>query len=203
MTVRERMSRKPVVIAPQYAIDAALALLEKHRLRHLLVVRAARLVGIVSDRDLRAAPAHATTVGEVMTQKPRVVAPDVSVDEAARLMQTSKISALPVVEDGKLVGILTSNDVLGAFVDLSGVAEPSCRLVISGAGASGVPRIREILARGRCEVRWLHVDGGRRRGQVHVRLRARNVNDVVTALEAAGFQVSAVVRSSGCARTDD
>lgn len=201
MLVGERMTRKPVVVEPERSIGEALALLDKRRLRHLPVLRKGRLVGIVSDRDLRAASAKAKTVADVMTPKPMVTGATASVDEAARLMHGRKISALPVVEQGKLEGILTTDDVIAAFVDLSGVAEPTFRIVLSGAdGRSSLGRVRDVLAQQRCELKWMHHDTRRKPSQLHMRLRARHVDDVVAALEGAGFEVSAVVAPSASRR---
>lgn len=84
-------------------------------------MRASRLVGIVSDRDLRGRGLSRQAAVDVMAARPVSIAPDASVDEAARIMRAHRISSLPVVEGKRPVGILTATDVLDAFVDLSGV----------------------------------------------------------------------------------
>jgi acetoin utilization protein AcuB len=108
--------------------------MQRCHIRHLPVQEHGRLVGMISDRDLRSVlPSPATslavwelnylldqlTVGEVMTRFVMTVAPDVSVAEASGRMLGQRIGALPVVEDGQLVGILTRSDVLRAFRRLS------------------------------------------------------------------------------------
>lgn len=201
MLVGTRMTRNLTVAGPEQPADEARKLMLELGVRHLPVVDKGKLVGIVSDRDLASAAAHGKTVGAVMTRKPVVVSPDTAVDEAARLMQTSKFSALPVMEGRRLVGILTSADVLGAFVNLSGVSEPSYRVMLTAPDARNAEkRIREVVERKRGQIKWMQ--GGRTRpAQFALRLRARRVDDIATALEAAGFEVTAVVATGRSRRS--
>lgn len=197
MLVRNRMSSKVITIEPEQSLADARALLHQHHIRQLPVVRRGRLVGIITDRDLRGAGAKAATVAELMTPKAMVIAPSAAVDEAARVLTAHKIGAVPVVDGGKLVGILTSSDILDAFVDLSGVGEATYRIVISGAqGRLAERRVREVVSAQRGELKWLHPDT-RDRSKLHVRLKTRRIDDVVTALEAAGFNVDTVVSPAG------
>jgi CBS domain-containing protein len=134
--VRDWMTRKPVVVRPDAPIAEAVDLLREHRIRHLPVVDVAgRLVGIVTDRDLRqvafdplireapdtaATALAALTVRELMTWGVLSVRQDSDLRAAARLMRERKIGALPVVDDGRVVGILTEIDVLAAIDTLLG-----------------------------------------------------------------------------------
>jgi acetoin utilization protein AcuB len=108
--------------------------MREKRIRHLPVVTGQRLVGMVTDRDLReAAPSPATTLsrGEIayqmdntavrtcMTQKVITVPPDMAVARAARLLLEHKFGCLPVVERGALVGVVTEIDFLQAFLAAS------------------------------------------------------------------------------------
>ena len=193
MLVRNRMSAKVITVEPEQSLTDARALLHRHRIRQLPVLRNGRLVGIITDRDLRGAGTKDSTVADLMTPKPMVIGPNASVDEAARVLTAHKIGALPVVDGGKLVGILGSSDILDAFVDLSGVGEATYRIVISGAkGKQAERQVREVVAQQRGELKWLHPDT-RQPNKLHVRLKAPRVDDVVTALEAAGFNVDALV----------
>ena len=140
MRVRDLMTPYPITVPPHTTIVDARRMMEDKRIRHLLVTANNRLLGIVTDRDIRLnLPSPASTlsiwevnyllskltVGEVMTKTVIVVDPDREAAEAAMLMLNEKIGALPVVYGGQLVGILTDSDFLGAFVAAS-------------AGASGV-----------------------------------------------------------------
>ena len=113
---------------------AARELMRKRVLRHLPVVdQRGRLVGIITDRDLRQVVFMPTlrgrmpevgellrglTVSDIMTREVVVVKPGARIDEAARLMHERKIGALPVVERGRVVGIITETDILAAFEEL-------------------------------------------------------------------------------------
>jgi acetoin utilization protein AcuB len=128
---RDWMQRRPVVVRDDAPVAVAIDLLRAGRIRHLPVVdRTGRLVGIVTDRDLRqlvfdpmvqealgdtAVALSGLKVREVMTWGVVSVRPDTDLRAAARLMRERKIGAVPVVENGAVVGILTETDVLAAF----------------------------------------------------------------------------------------
>ena len=135
------MSVSPVTIAPSTSVHEAQALMQQRKIRHLPVLKDGRLVGIVSDRDIRLIlPSPATsltvwesrylldnlTVGEVMNYFVMTTTPDCPVTEAVGRMLGHKVGALPVVEDRQVIGILTRTDILRAFrslhAELSAVA---------------------------------------------------------------------------------
>lgn len=196
MLVQNRMSRTVVTTTPSRPLSDIRTMLQKRRIRQLPVVAGSRVIGIVTDRDVRSANAKANVVADVMSRKPLVVAPTASVDEAARLLRARKINALPVVERDRVVGIITASDVLQAFVDLSGVAESSYRLTLSCTrGSAGLVAIRRIIEQQRGELKRVHVEPGTQRAIIHLRLKTRRLDDLTTALESAGFEVRAVVAS--------
>jgi acetoin utilization protein AcuB len=183
-------------VEPGDTVAQARTLLARHRIRQLPVMRTQRLVGIVTDRDLRSAAPRAKTVGDIMSRKPLVITSTASIDEAARLLRRHKIGALPVVDGTALVGILSASDILDAFVEISGVGETSYRLAIVGAkGSYAAPRVRHAIEQAHGAIHWMHADG-RQPGKLHVRLKARNIDDVVVAVEALGFEVETVVAPS-------
>ena len=194
MLVRNRMSRKVITTRADRPLDEIRTTLQRRRIRQLPVMAASRVTGMVTDRDLRSATPRAKVVGDIMSRKAVVIAPTASVDEAARILRMRKINALPVVEHNRLVGIITASDVLEAFVDLSGVAEPSYRLTLfAKRNGKGLPDVRRIVERQRAELKWAHVERRTQRAPIHVRLKTRRIDDVTTALEGAGFDVTAVV----------
>lgn len=132
MRVKELISGPPISIPPETPVLEARRVMQTRAIRHLLVVEDGRLVGIVTDRDIRLnMPSPATTlsvwevnyllarltVREVMTKSVIVVEPDRDAREAAALLISEKIGALPVVDGGRLVGIVTETDFLRAFVE--------------------------------------------------------------------------------------
>lgn len=144
MLVRSRMTPDVKTVSPDTTLAEALAVTRTHRIRHLPVMNAGRLVGLVTDRDLRLAmpPVWADThdelqqalrtrtVGEVMTTSIISTSPDLPVEEAGKLLYQNRIGCLPVLEDEQLVGILTETDLLRAFVELFGTAQPSSRVEV-------------------------------------------------------------------------
>ncbi len=135
MTIRELMSGGLITVRRETPVLEARDLMVKERIRHLLVTQTGgALVGIVTDRDIRLnLPSTATSlsvweinhlltklmVEQVMTQSVITVGPDRPAREAARLMLDHKIGALPVLDDGRLVGIITETDIVRAFVHMT------------------------------------------------------------------------------------
>ncbi len=131
-TVKDWMVRDPVSIGPKATVAEAEALLEARRIRHLPVMDGDRLVGMITDRDVRLAsmprprkePNHRDAllelirVEQVMTRDPASASPDTPIAEAARLMLEHRYGGLPVIADGRLVGIITQGDLLKALLHL-------------------------------------------------------------------------------------
>jgi CBS domain-containing protein len=124
-----------ITVHPETPVLEARDLMTRERIRHLLVTEPnGALGGIVTDRDIRLnLPSRATslsvweinhlltklTVGEVMTRSVITIGPDRPARDGARIMLDHKIGALPVVEGGRLVGIITETDLVRAFVRMS------------------------------------------------------------------------------------
>ncbi len=119
--VGERMVLSPVAASPGETLAEVQAKMHEGRFRSMPVVEAGKLVGIVTDRDIREHAGHLehTTVATAMTKDVLTVKPDTSIWDAARLLLDHKIGGLPVIEEGKVVGMVTSSDLLRAFVDLA------------------------------------------------------------------------------------
>jgi acetoin utilization protein AcuB len=118
MTVGDVMTSRLVTIGPETPCQEARRLMDHHRIRHLPVVAGGRLVGVVSDRDVRSAASGSpgTVAGRIMTPDPVTVTSGTRIEHAARLMLDARFGSLPVVVDASLVGIVTSTDLLRAFV---------------------------------------------------------------------------------------
>lgn len=121
--VRDWMTRKPITVAPDCSMRSAMARMRRSRIRHLLVVDAGRLVGIVSHRDWSRIPMGAAAdgwerqpVARIMTEDPVTVAPEMLVADAARVLLEGKIGCLPVRDGETICGILTISDALEALL---------------------------------------------------------------------------------------
>lgn len=131
MFVRHWMSAPAVVVPPVAPADATLGFMTKRRIRRMPVVDDGRLVGIVTRSDLEARRKANQTVNDVMTSAPLTVAPDDTLERAAAMMLENKVSGLPVVEDGRVVGILTESDLFRALCEMLGIGEKGARVVMS------------------------------------------------------------------------
>jgi len=114
--VDELMRKRVETIPEDGSAETALKRMRARNLRHLVVVRGKRVVGILSDRDLAAILVGDVRVDrnidQVMRRDVVGIAPDETVEEAARRMRRRKIGALPVMDGDRLVGILTVSDLL-------------------------------------------------------------------------------------------
>lgn len=128
------MTREVVTVPPGATVAEALDEMRTHGIRHLPVVDDGRLVGVVTDRDLRLAlepdgsAPQSATVEDTMTSSPIVVASELPIESAAALLSENRIGCLPVVDEGEIVGILTRSDLLRSLVDLMVGREPSSRI---------------------------------------------------------------------------
>jgi acetoin utilization protein AcuB len=146
MLVRERMSRQPVTITADTPITEALKVMRQKHVRRLPVLdQEGKMVGIVSEKDLLyASPSPATSLSiyemhymlthlntsELMSTQVITVTPETPVEEAARIMADNKIGGLPVVEDGRLVGIITETDIFKVFLEMLGARDKGIRLTL-------------------------------------------------------------------------
>ncbi len=130
--VRDIMSHPPITILPTATVPQALAVMRRHKIRHLPVVENGELVGIISMGDLREASTTAAinadsyelnfmlnrlAVSKIMNRKVTTVTPDAFIVDAAEIMTENKIAGLPVVEpNGAVIGIITDSDLLRLLV---------------------------------------------------------------------------------------
>jgi acetoin utilization protein AcuB len=144
MLVEKWMTKTPVTVNEGDSLATAIRLLKDKKIRRLPVLKEGKLVGIVSDRDLKeASPSRATsldiwelhflleklTVGEVMTKKVITITPETTIERAALVMMEKKIGGLPVLNaEKRLVGILTEDDVFRALVEVTGIQKGKTRI---------------------------------------------------------------------------
>jgi acetoin utilization protein AcuB len=132
------MTSPVVSVAPDVTLHDAYRTMQEKGIRHLPVVDEGLLVGVITDRDLRLATSAlapvpfppGSKVSASMCKTPLTADPMDPVEEAARTMREKKIGCLPVVEDGRLVGIITGLDLLDALMCMTGANKPSGRLEV-------------------------------------------------------------------------
>jgi acetoin utilization protein AcuB len=203
MLVQDVMQTRIVTIKPDTMLPQALRLIGQRGVRHLPVVRGDELVGIVADRDVKRTLASAGSlkpldlaqlvdrlrVSEIMTPTVITIGPRFPVEEAARVMIKEQIGALPVIEAGRLVGLVTERDVLRVFVAALGAGAPSSRLDVAlGDGPSALTKLVEAIAgTGTAISSIVTVTGRDGTKEAVVRVATTDPGAAIEALEAQGF----------------
>jgi acetoin utilization protein AcuB len=209
LLVKDSMEREIVTLSPDETAATALALCRERRIRHLPVLKGGRIVGIVSDRDLRsstpalgdpdrAAALQRVLVEDVMAREVITANPDDPIEQAANTMRERKIGCLPVMQGEELVGIVTASDVMEALVYLVGANEPGSRMEVAVpdrpgalAGAAGVFGLCgiNIVSAAMGATREPEQAGASRERVVVFRVDTIDTNEAVGYLEEAGYSV--------------
>lgn len=207
MLVRDRMTPGPVTITTKNTVADAFVLLRENKIRRLPVVDKGKLVGIMTDRDLReVSPSPATSLSifeinyllskmtidkAIKKQKLFTIGPDAYLEEAALLMRQNNIGALPVVaEGGRLVGIITESDIFDAFIEIMGLDEPGTRLNLQVEDRPGaLAKIMDTIFTNGGDVSHLAVFRG---GLLVVQLRNKEAGRIVEGLVKQGLPVKSV-----------
>lgn len=162
MFVGERMSRPVITISPEAPINDVLAMFRKEHISRAPVVKDGKLVGIVTENDLiHASPSALTTLSvwemhyliskikikDIMTKKVITVDRNTPIEEAARIMADKQIGGLPVMEDKKVVGLITETDLFKLFLELMGARDKGVRVTASVESKPGqLAKITKAIA---------------------------------------------------------
>ena len=210
MHIRDIMTYNVVTVPSNTPVNHASEIMRTHRFERLPVVDKGKLVGIVTkDRLLRAAPSSATslsvweltyllakmTVAEIMERDVVTVTPDTSVESAVALAQEKRVGSLPVVEDDRVVGIVTTNDFfLKIFNVMLGVGEAGTRLTIRNCPtAEALTQICDVIHGHKADIvtmSYVRFPGREEKDVVvHLDEGVDEARRIVEDLEAAGYSV--------------
>ncbi|MFC2013729.1 CBS domain-containing protein [Chloroflexota bacterium] len=209
MHVRDIMTTNVVTIPSSISITEAKRKMQAYRFRRLPVVDKGKLVGIVTEHRLESvSPSKATSltvwelsylldktpVKEIMERNVVTVSPDITVEEALSTAQTNKIGALVVLEDGRVVGIVTTNDFFYKILNPTlGLGEPGSRIEVTGGGyGKSIEEIISIINRFGLEITGLHIqqlpEAAKKDLFLHV--NSDDVSRLITELDGKGYKVS-------------
>jgi acetoin utilization protein AcuB len=203
MFVGKRMKTEVITVSPSDTLHRASALLREHRIHHLPVVDRERLVGILTDTDIRNARLEEAAsagsgeaagenreVGEIMTRDVITLSPSDTIEDAALILQRKRFDAIPVMERRKLVGIITKADVIAAFLDTLNIGGVGVRVeVVLPQDTASVLQLFRQFGEMELDIRSLVLSPRGKEFTAFVRVSTIDVATVKDRLRAAGFKV--------------
>lgn len=200
MKVKSWIHKHPIVINRTALLQEAVQLMKQHNIRHLPVVDDdGDLVGFVTESDLRQfsfpSMVEDIPVHQVMVTNPRTIDANASIEEAARIIHDKKIGGLPVMEDGRLVGVITASDLLSAFIEVMGLLKATTRLdVLVSEERGGIEAVTKIIKEHGADIVNVAMDSKEGKKKVYYfRLENCDADPLVKDLRAAGHQVLSVM----------
>ncbi len=209
MLIRDTMTTNVVTIPSNTSISDAKRIMEAHRFQRLPVVDKGKLVGIVTARRLESiSPSkassltvweltyllHSTPVKDIMEKNVITVTPETTAEEAVALAQSKKVGSLVVLEDNRVVGILTTNDLFYEIVNpILGLGIRGTRLEIINAGnAAALEKIMSAVNKLGLKLVTLHIEilPDKKERNICLHVDTDDVSKLVEKLKAGGFQVT-------------
>jgi len=206
MLVRDIMTKNVITITSDtYVLDAE-RIMDQNRIGRLPVVDDGKLVGIVTRNDvLKASPTSTTptnqrhlfylmsklTVKEIMKTKILKISPDTPIEKAIAVAQKNKVGSLPVVEEDKVVGILTTNDVFYKILNpLFGIGQKGSRIVIHGAGkVDMMQEILEFIRKTGLGVKTYWIPPSDDRQDLFLHINIEDATQIIEELRGRGYSV--------------
>lgn len=211
MFVKLWMTPAPLItIRPEQNVVQAQACLQENNIRRIPVVDAdGRLVGIISQRDIMnimpstvdgssarsSFLADATKVGDIMARQPMCVEPLTPLETVARSMRQHKIGGMPVVEDGRLVGIITESDIFAAFMEVLGAGGEGARIeMIIGKSSRDLYNVIDIFKKYDIFIQAItvHHDFGDNQRLLTIRVLGDELDEMLDALRRSGARINRI-----------
>ena len=211
MRVRDFMSTNVVSVDEKTLIDEARKIMEAHRIRRLPVMKKDKLIGLVTKHMLlEASPSPATTlsihelhyllskmtVKDIMVKNPYTISPDMPAEEALQLGQEKGYGAFPVVENNRLVGMVTESDIVRMMTRVLGVKEKGKRIAIKTPNEFGnMKKIMDILDKNKTvllSLMTLPPEEWEKDWLIVLRLKSEDAGPIAMELGSAGFNVTYV-----------
>ncbi len=217
MKVKDRMSKGAKTVQLDTSLTEAFRVMKENGIRRLPVMDKEKLAGIVTLSDLnQASPSSATSLSihelnyllartkikDIIPKKQKIltIGPENYIETAAKLMRANKISGLPVVDDGKLVGMITETDIFEALIDILGVKTAHSRIdfyvkerpgslaeVTGLIGEKGINILNTVM----------YFDEKKNRYKMILRIEDMNNGPIVEELKARGYEIESVIVSQG------
>lgn len=211
MFVRLWMTRSPQTIRAEQTVADVITVFEENKFRRLPVVDSSdKLIGILSQSDaFKLRPSlldgsatgsskallEQTKVEEIMTPQPICVEPLTPLESVARTMRKEKIGGIPVLDNGKLVGIITESDIFAAFTEVLGGNSAGVRVeLIIGKSNKEIYSFLDVFKKYRLNLQAItvHHDFGENQRLVTVKIVGSDCDDVLEILQDMRFQINRV-----------
>ncbi len=198
MKVKNWMKSNPVTIAKTALLQDAAQLMTVNGIRHLPVMEDDQFVGFITESDLRQfsfpSMVEEIPVGKVMVLNPITINANASIETAAKLFHDFKIGGMPVLEKKKLIGILTTSDLLNAFIEVMGLLKASARIDVIINKKGGINEVTRIIREHDCEILSVATETHSSRRKVHYfRVDKCDLEPVAEALTKAGHKVLSIM----------
>ena len=206
MFVKSKMTANPFTISPDQTIPDAHEIMTENGVKRLPVMKNGKLVGVVSKEDIaQASPSKATTfsmgeityllaktkISQIMNKNPITVSSDDLLEAAAVLMRDNNVSFLPVIDNNRLVGIITESDIFDSFIELLGFREPGTRLTVEADDAPGImSNLTSIIGNFGANISHVAVyRGSNGKSAVVIGINSLNTADLEKSIEKQGFKI--------------
>lgn len=206
MFVKNHMIANPFTVSYDQTIPEAQEIMMQNRVKRLPVLKKGKLVGVVSKEDIeRYSPSKATAlsmgeityilsrtkISSIMTKNPITISSNALLEEAVTLMRDSDVSFLPVVDDGKLVGIITEGNIFDCFIDLLGFREPGTRFTIEADDEPGImSNLTSIIGKHGANITHVAVyRGAIGKSAVVIGINSFNTSAIEKSIEENGFKI--------------
>lgn len=213
MKVKDRMAVGVKTVQMDTSVAEAFRMMKENNIRRLPVLEKEKLAGIITLTDLnQAAPSTATTLSihelnyllaktkikDILPKKQQVltVTPENYIETAAKIMRQNKVSGLPVLDKGKLVGIVTETDIFDALIDILGVKKIHSRIDLYVRERPGtLAEITAIIAELGISIlnTVVYYEEKKDRYKIILRLESLENEDLVKALEAQGYEIESII----------
>lgn len=211
MYVKNRMTKNPITITADVPITDVVVLMREKNLKRVPVVDGDKVIGILTQSDIqKVSPTKATslsvfeinylliklTVKDAMTKKIITIDADNLLEEAAVIMRQNRIGTLPVVEKGKLVGIITESDIFDAFIDLLGFKDFGSRITVEAKDVPGaMAEIAEIYKSFDANITHIAVYRGTGTSDVVIRSSVVDTADLEKKLIEHNYKIKHVLKN--------
>ncbi len=208
MYVKLFMTANPYTVAPDTTVADAMVILREKNIRRMPVVKNGKLVGMISEKKLlEVSPSPATSLSvfeinyllsktkieSVMIKNVVTITSNSLLEEAATKMRDNQVGSLPVVDEGKLVGIITESNVFDAFIEMLGARDHGSRIAIEITDniPGVIARIAGIIAGFDVNISHLVIS----QNEIMARVNTLNIENILKALVENGFRVISVMKN--------